>query len=103
MLSLMVWRNLLNGQFGPINRMLMEWGRISQPIHWLSDFTLARTSMVVVNLWLGFPYFMMLITGVMTSVPRSLEASQIDGANPGFSSLKSHCLWCFTKQCPCLS
>jgi len=83
MLSLMVWRNLLNGQFGPINRMLMEWGWISQPIHWLSDFTLARTSMVVVNLWLGFPYFMMLITGVMTSVPKDLyEASQIDGANP---------------------
>lgn len=82
MLSLMVWRNLLNGQFGPINRMLIEWGWISQPIHWLSDFTLARISMVVVNLWLGFPYFMMLITGVMTSVPADLyEASEIDGAN----------------------
>lgn len=82
MLSLMVWRNLLNGQFGPINRMLIEWGWISQPIHWLSDFTLARMSMVTVNLWLGFPYFMMLITGVMTSVPKDLyEASEIDGAN----------------------
>lgn len=82
MLSLMVWRNLLNGQFGPINRMLIEWGWISQPIHWLSDFTLARISVIVVNLWLGFPYFMMLITGVMTSVPADLyEASEIDGAN----------------------
>jgi arabinogalactan oligomer/maltooligosaccharide transport system permease protein len=62
--------------------MLIEWGWISQPIHWLSDFTLARISVIVVNLWLGFPYFMMLITGVMTSVPADLyEASEIDGAN----------------------
>lgn len=82
MLSLMIWRNLLNGQFGPINRMLIEWGVISQPIHWLSDFTLARLCVILVNLWLGFPYFMMLITGIMTSVPKELyEASEIDGAN----------------------
>lgn len=82
MLSLMIWRNLLNGQFGPINRMLMEWGWLQQPIPWLSDFSLARASVILVNLWLGFPYFMMLITGIMTSVPADLyEAAQIDGAN----------------------
>jgi len=82
MLSLMVWRNLLNGQFGPINNMLKQWGIISENIPWLSQIGMARFSCVMVNLWLGFPYFMMLITGVMTSVPADLyEASQIDGAN----------------------
>lgn len=82
MLSLMIWRNLLNGQFGPINRMLLQWGWIDKAIPWLSDFSLARISVIVVNLWLGFPYFMMLITGIMTSVPAELyEAAQIDGAN----------------------
>ena len=58
MLSLMIWRNLFNGQFGPINRMLISWGWIAQPIPWLSDFSLARFSVILVNLWLGFPYFM---------------------------------------------
>ncbi len=82
MLSLMVWRNLLNGQFGPINKLLISWGWLSQPIPWLSDVAFARFSCVLVNLWLGFPYFMMLITGVMTSISHDLyEAAEIDGAN----------------------
>lgn len=82
MLSLMVWRNLLNGQFGPINRLLKEFGVITQNIPWLSEVALARGTAVGVNLWLGFPYFMMLITGVLTSVPADLyEAAAIDGAN----------------------
>lgn len=82
MLSLMVWRNLLNGQFGPINRILIQWGWIEAPLPWLTQVDLARFSCVLVNLWLGFPYFMMLITGVMTSISRDLyEAAEIDGAN----------------------
>jgi arabinogalactan oligomer/maltooligosaccharide transport system permease protein len=82
MLSLMVWANLLNGQFGPINRLLREWGFITDNILWLSDALLAKISAVSVNLWLGFPYFMMLTTGVMTSVPPDLyEAASIDGAD----------------------
>ena len=82
MLSLMIWRNLLNGQFGPVNALLKQWGIISQNIPWLSEIGMARFSCVLVNLWLGFPYFMMLITGVMTSVPGELyEAAQIDGAS----------------------
>ncbi len=82
MLSLMVWRNLLNGTFGSVNRMLMDMGIISQNIPWLSETTLARIACVVVNLWLGFPYFMMLVTGTMTSISGDLyEAAAIDGAN----------------------
>lgn len=82
MLSLMVWRNLLNGTFGPVNRLLKEWSVISQNIPWLSETTMARISVIAVNLWLGFPYFMMLITGVLTSVSKELyEAASIDGAS----------------------
>jgi arabinogalactan oligomer/maltooligosaccharide transport system permease protein len=82
MLSLMVWRNLLNGQFGPVNKLLSQWGIITENIPWLTDMALARGSVVAVNLWLGFPYFMMLVTGVMTSVSQDLyEAAAIDGAN----------------------
>jgi arabinogalactan oligomer/maltooligosaccharide transport system permease protein len=41
-----------------------------------------RISLIVVNIWLGFPYFMALMTGVMTSIDKTLyEAADIDGAN----------------------
>lgn len=82
MISLMVWRNLLNGTFGPINMLLKQMGIISENIPWLSDITMARISALTVNLWLGFPYFMMLITGILTSIsPELYEAAEIDGAS----------------------
>ncbi|MFH0767018.1 MAG: sugar ABC transporter permease, partial [Bacillota bacterium] len=44
--------------------------------------TFVRTTLVVVNIWLGFPYFMALMTGVMTAIDTTLyEAADIDGAN----------------------
>jgi arabinogalactan oligomer/maltooligosaccharide transport system permease protein len=91
MISLLIWANLLNGQFGPLTRALRELGIIEWLNHtgllnidyipWLSDVTMARVMLIVVNLWLGFPYFMLLITGLMTSMPPELyEAATIDGA-----------------------
>ncbi|MBN2300480.1 MAG: sugar ABC transporter permease [Acholeplasmataceae bacterium] len=44
--------------------------------------TFVRTTLIVVNIWLGFPYFMALMTGVMTAIDATLyEAADIDGAN----------------------
>ena len=81
-ISMMVWRNLLNGSFGTINRTLLELGWITEIIPWLTDAWLARFSVVMLNLWAGFPYFMMLSTGAMTSIPSDIyEAAGIDGAN----------------------
>ncbi len=96
MISLMVWYNLLNGQFGPINLILKDAGIINtyfgvfkENIGWLSDTTLARVMCVVVNLWLGFPYFMALLTGTLTSISDDLyEAADIDGAT-SFQKFKS--------------
>lgn len=54
-------------------------------IAWLNDpnnYKLTRAVIIVVNLWLGFPYFMMLITGVLGTIPSSLyEAADIDGGS----------------------
>jgi arabinogalactan oligomer / maltooligosaccharide transport system permease protein len=51
--------------------------------------TFVRTTLVVVNIWLGFPYFMALMTGVMTAIDRTLyEAADIDGATH-FQKIKS--------------
>jgi arabinogalactan oligomer/maltooligosaccharide transport system permease protein len=92
MISLFIWAILLNGQFGPITRSLRELGVIEwlqnigvlqrDVIPWLSDTTLAKIMLIVVNLWLGFPYFMLMITGIMTSMRQDIyEAARIDGAS----------------------
>ena len=80
--SVLVWKNLLNGSFGIVNRTLMEIGWISAPIPWLSDTLLAQFMCIFVNLWAGFPYFMLLTMGTMTAIsPDVYEAARIDGAN----------------------
>ncbi|MHB8129874.1 MAG: carbohydrate ABC transporter permease [Mobilitalea sp.] len=79
--SMLVWQNLLNGSFGTVNRTLMQLGLIDKAIPWLSNEWMAKFTVVMINLWAGFPYFMLLITGTMTAVSADLfEAAKIDGA-----------------------
>lgn len=80
--SMLIWRNLLNGSFGVVNRTLMELGWISNNIPWLSDATLAKVVCVLINLWAGFPYFMLMTMGSMTAISEDVfEAAKIDGAS----------------------
>lgn len=82
--TMLVWQNLLNGSFGTINRTLIALGFMdsSTVIPWLSDPTLAKFTCILINLWAGFPYFMLLTMGTMTSInPDIFEAAKIDGAN----------------------
>lgn len=80
--SMLTWQNLLNGSFGTVNRTLMALGLIIAPIPWLSDPWMAKFTTVLINLWAGFPYFMLLITGTMTAISADVfEAADIDGAN----------------------
>lgn len=82
MISLLIFKNLLNGQFGPINQFLLDIGLIHKRIPFLTNTTLARITVILVNLWLGFPMFMIMIQGVLSNIDKSLyEASAIDGAN----------------------
>lgn len=86
MVSLLVFRTMFNGQFGPVSQFLLDMGITSERISWFSDPSnpnLARITLLVINLWLGFPYFMALMTGVMTGISADLyEAARIDGASP---------------------
>jgi arabinogalactan oligomer/maltooligosaccharide transport system permease protein len=82
--SMLIWQNLLNGSFGPINRTLQALGILAQGqvIPWLSDAWLARFTCILINFWAGVPYFMLLVTGTLTSISQDvLEAASIDGAN----------------------
>ena len=81
LVSMLIFRVMLNKE-GVINQMLASMNLISEPIPFLSDTFWARLCLILVNVWLGFPYFMALISGIMTTVPQEqYEAAQIDGAN----------------------
>lgn len=76
-LSALVWRGMFNRDYGFINTTLL--GGASIP--WLSDPTLAKAAILLLNLWLGFPYMFLITTGALQSIPRDLyEAARIDGA-----------------------
>jgi arabinogalactan oligomer/maltooligosaccharide transport system permease protein len=82
--SMLVWQNLLNGSFGIVNQTLIALHIIPPDvvIPWLSDEWLAKFTCVLVNFWAGVPYFMLLVTGTLTAIPKDIfEASSIDGAN----------------------
>lgn len=74
-LSILVWAGLLNDDFGVVNNLL------GIHIPWLFDPTWAKVSCVLVNLWLGFPYFFLVCTGALQAIPEELtEAARVDGA-----------------------
>ncbi|KXG44387.1 ABC transporter permease subunit [Tepidibacillus infernus] len=78
-IAILIFRNIFNGEFGPINKMLVEIGLPMIP--WLSDPFWAKVSLVVVNIWFGFPYWMALMSGVLTGIDKEMyEAADVDGA-----------------------
>lgn len=78
-LSALIWAGMMNESFGFINQVLL--GGASVP--WLTDPVLAKFSVLLVNLWLGFPYMFLVCTGALQSIPDELqEAATVDGARP---------------------
>ncbi|WP_342565271.1 ABC transporter permease subunit [Paenibacillus sp. FSL R7-0345] len=79
MISLLLMRNLFNGQFGPINQYLGYFGLGGLP--WLTDPFWAKVTVILVNMWVGIPVSMLLVMGVLTTIPRDMyEAAEVDGA-----------------------
>lgn len=80
LVSLLVMKNMFNGQFGPINQYLGYFGLSKLP--WLTDPTMAKITVIIVNMWVGIPVSMILIMGVLTAIPKDLyEAAEVDGAS----------------------
>ena len=68
---------------GVVNVLLQQWGITSGPIPFITDPTLARILVIVVNLWVGIPYTMLMTTGILMNIPEDLyESAAIDGAGP---------------------
>lgn len=77
-----MWRWMFNGTGGVINDILVRLGLISQPLAWLSSTEWAMFSVIVANVWYGIPFFTIMITAALQSVPMELyEAAACDGAN----------------------
>jgi len=78
-LSGLVWAGMFNPEFGYINQVLLG----GADVDWVNDQWLARLSVLIVNLWLGFPYMFLVSTGALQSIPDELmEAARVDGASP---------------------
>jgi arabinogalactan oligomer/maltooligosaccharide transport system permease protein len=74
-----VWAGMMNESFGFINQVLL--GGASVP--WLTDPWMAKLSVLIVNLWLGFPYMFLVCMGALQGIPEDVnEAAVMDGANP---------------------
>ena len=82
-LSTFAWKWMFDPTFSVINWTLYQLGFITQRINWLGDPDLAMTSIIVVNVWRGVPFFAIsLLAGLQTISPELNEAAAIDGARP---------------------
>jgi len=76
-MSILIWGGMFNTEFGAVNEIL------GSNIAGFQDPTFARVAVILVNLWLGFPYFYLVSSGSLQAIPSELlEAAAIDGANP---------------------
>ncbi len=79
--SLLIMRNMLNDQ-GAVNVLLKNLGLIDSYIPFLSDANTARITIIIINLWIGIPYSMLITTGILQNIPGYLyESATIDGAS----------------------
>jgi arabinogalactan oligomer/maltooligosaccharide transport system permease protein len=80
-ISALTWRGMFNYEYGAVNLVLQRVLHLPA-VPWLSDPFWAFAAPVVVNIWLGFPFMMIVALGALSAIPRELyEAADIDGAN----------------------
>lgn len=80
-ISILVFKGLFNQNFGEINAIIDAVFGVRPA--WFADPTLAKSMLLIVNTWLGYPYIMVLCTGLIKAIPADLyEASAIAGAKP---------------------
>lgn len=79
-------RNLL-APLGPVNSLLVNLGWVKEPIGFLGQSEtdspiLAKVMVIVINMWLGIPYTMLMTSGILMNIPADLyEAAKVDGTS----------------------
>lgn len=80
-IGIMVWRGMLNQNLGIITNTIASTFGVRIP--WFTDATWAKIAIILVNLWLGYPYMMLVCSGALQAIPSDVyEAAAVDGANP---------------------
>lgn len=79
LITIMVWRGMLNPELGVINRALEA--LIGWSPNWFTSPFWAKMAILLVNLWLGYPYFMLICSGALQAIPHDIYgAAEVDGA-----------------------
>lgn len=79
--SLLIMRTMLQPN-GAVNVLLQNIGWIDSPLPFLTSANWARVTVIVVNLWVGIPFTMLQVTGILQNIPAELyESAKVDGAN----------------------
>ncbi|MFZ4813902.1 MAG: ABC transporter permease subunit [Phototrophicaceae bacterium] len=83
-ISVLVWRGLFDPNLGVVNDFLnaVTFGAIDF-IDWRGSVIGARSAILLIQLWLGFPYMLLICTGALQGIPADMyEAAEVDGAGP---------------------
>jgi arabinogalactan oligomer/maltooligosaccharide transport system permease protein len=93
-ITALTWRGMFDYEYGAVNLILTRaaqvpplgwifgWLGLSPPVNWLGDVTHAFQACIVANVWLGFPFMMVIALGGMQGIPHELyEAARIDRAS----------------------
>src|SRR3954471_105756 len=78
-ITALIWKGMFHRQFGAINGILVALHL--EPVSWFSRFWTSFSANVVTNVWLGFPFMMVVTLGALSRIPKELEeAAALDGA-----------------------
>jgi arabinogalactan oligomer/maltooligosaccharide transport system permease protein len=78
-ITALIWKSMFHKQFGSINNLLVFLG--FERISWFTDTTTAFLANLFTNIWLGFPFMMVMTLGALQSIPPHLyDAAVMDGA-----------------------
>ena len=81
-ITALTWRGMFNYEYGAINLILSKLLHMPM-IQWLKDPFFAFVACIMTNVWLGFPFMMVIAYGGLQAIPRELyEAAEVDGASP---------------------
>jgi len=83
-ITALTWRGMFNYEYGAVNLLITKYLHLP-PVQWLTSPFEAFVAVIVTNIWLGFPFMMVIALGGLQSIPEDLyEAAEVDGASKWF-------------------
>lgn len=83
-ITALTWRGMFNYEYGAVNLLVTKYLHLP-PVQWLTSPFEAFVAVIITNIWLGFPFMMVIALGGLQSIPDDLyEAADVDGASKWF-------------------